>query len=293
MKFSMKQFLAASAVAIALSLVVWFGGTPAAAAQYSGQGQQPQAQPAPKPASPGQAAPPAQAEAPKLNPEEEESYKKFFDLKPEDTDKLIQLGEGFLKKYPTSHYRNVVYSRLAQAYFAKQDMDKMFASGDKALQLNPDDVAVLSLVGWVLPHNYNPNDLDADKKLDLAEQYTKRALELLATMPKPENLTDDAFAKARSVALSHSHSGLGLVYFRRGQYAESIAELQQATQLVSDPDQTDFFVTGIDLEQLKRFADAATAFQHCSELSGELQERCKQSMDQAKRMAATEAPKKP
>jgi tetratricopeptide (TPR) repeat protein len=296
MKFLTNQSPALCAAAIALNLLLWI--TSASAAENLAQMQQPQAQeqPAPSKTAPasGQAAqqmPPV--EPPKADPAEAAAYKAFFDLKPEDLDKQIQSGEEFLKKYPESHYRQVVYSRLTQAYFGKQEMDKMFASGDKAIRLNPDDVSVLALIGWVLPHNINPNDSDTEQKIAKSEQYSKHAIELLDTMPKPEGLTDDAFSKAKAEALSRSHSGLGLDYFRLGQFAESVTELQQATQLVPNPDPVDLFIIGVDLQNLKRYGDAVTAFQKCAEMPGQLQDRCKQFGEQSKRMAATETPKKP
>ncbi len=292
MKFIENQSPAICAAAIALSLLLWAGGT--SAAGNSQQMQQPAAQqapPAPKTPATGQQAAPV--ETPKIDPAEEAAYKAFYDLKPDDATKQIQMGEDFLKKFPESHYRQVVYSRLTQAYFSKQEMEKMFASGDKALQLNPDDVSVLALLGWVLPHNINPNDPNSDQKIAKSEQYSKHAIELLDSMPKPEGLSDDQFNKAKAEALSRSHSGLGLDDFRRGQFAESVTELQQATQLVPNPDPVDLFVVGIDLQQLKRYGDAVIAFQKCAEMPSQLQDRCKQLGEQSKRMAATEAPKKP
>ena len=292
MKFITNQSPAICAAAIALSLLLWVGS--ASAEGNSQQMQQPAAQqapPAPKTPAAGQQTPPI--ETPKIDPAEEAAYKAFYDLKPDDAGKQIQVGEDFLKKYPESHYRQVVYSRLTQAYFGKQEMEKMFASGDKALQLNPDDVSVLALLGWVLPHNINPNDPNSDQKIAKSEQYSKHAIELLDSMPKPEGLTDDQFSKAKAEALSRSHSGLGLDDFRRGQFAESVTELQQATQLVPNPDPVDLFVIGIDLQQLKRYGDAVTAFQKCAEMQSQLQDRCKQLGEQSKRMAATETPKKP
>ncbi len=296
MKFLTDQFPAISAAAIALILLLCTGS--ASASGYSALMQQPapspQQQPPPKPA-PGQTtqSPTPPVELPKADPAEEAAYKAFYDLKPDDADKQIQLGEDFLKKYPASHYRQVVYSRLTQSYFGKQDMPKMFASGEKALQLNPDDVSVLALLGWVLPHNINPNDKDSEEKITRSEQYTRHAIELLDTMPKPENLTDDTFSKAKAEALSRSHSGLGLDYFREGKFSESVTELQQSTQLVPNPDPVDLFIIGIDLQQLKRYSDAVTAFAKCAEMQSQLQDRCKQLGEQSKRMAATETPKKP
>jgi tetratricopeptide (TPR) repeat protein len=169
----------------------------------------------------------------------------------------------------------------------------MFASGEKALQLNPDDVSVLALLGWVLPHNINPNDKDSEEKITKSEQYTRHAIELLDSMPKPDGLTDEAFGKAKAEALSRSHSGLGLDYFRTGDFDKSVAELQQSVQLVPNPDPVDLFIIGIDLQQLKRYSDAVTAFAKCAEMQSQLQDRCKQLGEQSKRMAATETPKKP
>lgn len=289
MKFDSKKRLLAGALALGLSAL------PALAPRISagqGQGQPtppPQGQPPATPATPTQQQPgQTQPEPPKVDPQEEAAYKTFYDAKITDTDHLIQLGEDFLKTHPESHYRGMVYARLTQAYFSKQQMEKMFAAGDKALALNPNDVDVLALIGWVLPHNYNPNDLDADQKLNRSEQYLKHALELLATLQKPASLTDEEFQKSKNGKLSQCHSGLGLVYFRRERYADSVTELQQATQLLVTPDPVDLFVMGIDSQQLKHFGDAAAAFDRCAQIPSSLQDRCKQSMEQSKKLAATE-----
>ncbi len=283
---------------LAFSLVAWFAFSPVVAAQYpntqtQAQGQQ-QAQQPPKPAAPAQpgqtAAPPA--EAPKVDPAEEAAYKAFYDLKPDsqNVDRQVQLGEDFVQKYPASRYRALIYSRLTQAYLTKQEMDKMYAAGGKALELNPDDYTVLVTLGWVIPHAFNPNELDAQQKLDKAEQYSKHALELLPAITKPEGLTDEEFNKLKNQALSQGHSGLGLVYFRKGRFADSIPELQQATKLAPQPDPIDFFVTAIDYQQLKQYADAATAFDECGKIPGGYQQRCKQGADEAKKLASNQPP---
>ena len=289
MRFNSKKWLSAGAIALVLSGLLALA--PKVSAEQ-GQGQPPappQGQPPATPTipiqqQPGQTPP----EAPKVDPQEEAAYKAFYETKIADTDRLIQLGEDFLKTYPESHYRVMVYARLTQAYFSKQQMEKMFAAGDKALALNPNDVDVLALIGWVLPHNYNPNDLDADQKLNRSEQYLKHALDLLATLQKPASLTDEEFQKSKNGKLSQCHSGLGLVYFRRERYADSVTELQQATQLLVTPDPVDLFVMGIDSQQLKHFSDAAAAFDRCAQIPSSLQDRCKQSMEQSKKLAATE-----
>lgn len=283
----------------AILLAAGMALAPASHAQYGSQQQQqqppPTLQPPPQQQKPGKAAPQQEKPAaPKIDPQEEAAYKAFTDTNPSDADKEVQLGEDFLQKYPTSKYDEAVNSRLTQAYFNKQQFDKMYASSDKALALNPDDVTVLVLVGWVIPHNYDPNDINSEHRLAQAEQYEEHAISVLGTMIKPTSMTDDQFSKAKNAALSQAHSGLGLVDFRKQDFANSINELQQSEQLAETPDPTDFYVMGIELNQLKKYSEAVDAFNKCAQIPGALADRCKQSAAQAKKLAATEpTPPKP
>jgi len=224
--------------------------------------------------------------AQKLDPKEEAAYKAFFDASEQDAAKRIELGQDFLQKYPASRYAEAVYSGLVRAYYAKQDWPNFFASGDKALALKADDVDILAMVGWVIPHLVDPKDPEAGQKLDKAESFEKRAIVALATMPKPADKTDEQFAKYKTEKSAEAHSGLGLVYFRRSDFEASARELQQATQAVPDPDPTDLYALGASLYNLKRFSEAAAAFTKCAESPAGLQALCKQQAEDAKKHAA-------
>ena len=179
------------------------------------------------------------------------------------------------------------------AEYGKLDLPKMYADSDKALALNPDDVNVLVLVGWVIPRKYDPNDLAAESQLAKAEKYEKHALEVLAALPKPANLTDEQFAKVKAEGESQAHSGLGLIYFRRQNYAESVEELKKSTMDPTNQDPVDYYIMGMDLTQLKRFSESADAFAKCAAIPGGLQDRCKQmGADAKKQAAAAPAPSK-
>ena len=92
-----------------------------------------------------------QADAP-----EEAAYKAITGIRPEAAGKRIELGEQYIQKYPAGKYREQVYSELTVAEYVKQDLAKMDAYANKALDLDPDDVTVLVLLGWDIPHNYDP-----------------------------------------------------------------------------------------------------------------------------------------
>jgi len=250
--------------------------------------------PAPPPAQGAdKSAAPAAPAAPKVDPAEEADYKAFFELKPEENDKRIDLGETFVLKYPKSKYAEGVYSQLANAEYAKQNYPKMYADADKALALNPDDPTLLVLVGWVIPHQYNPNDINSDAQLDKAEKYEKHALEILPTVAKPATMTDAQFATAKAAAESQAHSGLGLVYFRKQNWEGAVTELTKATATATPPDPTDYYVMGVSLGHLNRFPEAADAYGKCAAIPGGLQSACKQRGEDAKKQAAAKPAPKP
>lgn len=215
---------------------------------------------------------------------QKKAYEAFLKVSPQDPDKKIQLGNAFLKKYPKSPFDQAVDVGLTYAYYAKQDWPNFYAWADRALALNPNEVDVLTTVGWVIPHEYNPSDANAPQQLNKAENYEKHALELLPKMAKPHGVSDRDFAAMKAQKLQQAHSALGLVYFRLGSYADSAKELQQSIQ-GKNVDPTDLFVLGTDLQNLNRHADAAAVFTRCGQISGPLQDRCRQGAEQEKKQS--------
>lgn len=274
-----------------------------ASAPVLAQSTPPQNPPAPPPSQPGTPAKPGTTgtslpdlpTAPPVNAEEEAAYKAFFDAK--DHTFKAKLGEEFQEKYPISRYRELVFVTLSNSYQNLGQEDKMFAAGEKAIELNPDSVAALVTMTKALARRTNPQSLDAQQKFDKAEKYGKHALEILASLPKPANVTEENFAKTKNNALADVHSGLGLVYMRKQRIAESISELEQATKISDTPDFVDFYLFGIVLQSSKRYEESAAAFGSCAAVPSQLQDTCKQSEAESKKLAAakpaTPAPPKP
>jgi len=235
--------------------------------------------PAAQPGAQDKAAPP---QPPKLNPKEETDYKAFAAVVPSDASKKIQLGQQFLQNYPGTRYEEAVENQLVDAYYTTQDWNSFYSVSARVIEKDPDDVDALTVVGWVIPHLYNADDPDKDKKLSKAEGYEKHAIELLANIQKPANLTDEQFAQAKAQKLIEAHSGLGLVYFRQQEFDNAAKELQLATNDNPMPDATDLYVLGVSLQQSNRNPEAANAFNKCAQIPGVLQDRCKQSAATAK-----------
>jgi tetratricopeptide (TPR) repeat protein len=270
-------------------------GAASAGAQSGQQGGQ--SQPAQQQQQPGaQADKDKQPNPPPLSmdivaaatPEEEAASKTVQQAT--DPSKKTQLAEEFLQKYPQSRYRPIMYQTLVSGYFVTQQVPKMLDAGEKEIEMNPNDAPVLAVMAQTLARTYNSKAPDATKQLDKAELYSKRAIEVIPTLPKPENLTDEAFNNAKNDTLVMAHSGLGLVYIRRGKFTEAIPELEQSVKADThpDPDPVNYYLLGIADKQTSHFEAAAAAFSRCAAVQSSLQATCKSSAEEAKKQGSTQ-----
>jgi len=288
-----------SEAAAMTGLLLCLSGTAAAQSaqgSQSGQGSQsqPPAQPSDKSKTPD-VAPLTLDAAPPVNAEEDAAFKAFQAVPQSDANKKIETGEAFLQKYPESRYKSVVYGALTYAYVQIGQVQKMEEYGEKEIALMPNDVSTLALLAQTLPRSIraNTSPQDAAQMLTKAEQYSKQAIEITPTLPKPANLTDAAFESAKNQTLAMSHSGLGLVYVRRGKNAEAISELEAAVKIDPNPDPVNYYLLGMANKSTSHFDDAIAAFNKCAEMAGPLQAQCKSQADDTKKKSATElsAPK--
>ena len=157
-----------------IALLALAASTPAFG-QSTTQQQNPPAQP-PATKQPGTPPTPPTGlpDTPPVNKEEEDAFKAFSDSK--DLALTAKMGEDFVQKYPSSHYLESVYTRLTRVYQGTGQEKEMFASGEKVLSVNPDNVDVLVMMCWAIPRRLDTRSLDSTQKLAKAEQYSKREI---------------------------------------------------------------------------------------------------------------------
>lgn len=224
--------------------------------------------------------------------DELKAYKEVYDTRGADPAHLIEVGESFLAKYPMSIYAGAVYSELASAYLNTNQPDKMVTAGTKAVEINPDNVDVLPLLAWAIPRRITAQTPDAAQQLTKAQDYAKHGIQLLTTMPKPEEMDDAAFTKAKNEKLAMCHDGIGVAEVKSGKYDDAIAELNQSVELSATPDPVDFYLLGVANQLTSHFTDSMAAFTKCS-TAGPLQAQCKSGLDEVKKKSqnSLEAPK--
>jgi tetratricopeptide (TPR) repeat protein len=283
--------------ALALAgLLIGAGGVAMAQGSQSGQGSQsqPPAQQTDKSKTPEVTPLTLDVPAP-VSAEEDAAYKAFQAVNQNDAAKKIEAGETFLLKYPETRYKSPLYGALTYAYLQAGNTQKMQEYGEKEIAIAPTDVSTLAILGQTLPRGLHgsASTPEAQQVLAKSEQYSKQALEITPTLPKPENMTDEAFTSAKNQTLAMAHSGLGLVYVRRGKNAEAIPELEQAVKIDPNPDPVNYYLLGMANKITSHFDDAITAFNKCATMTGPLQGTCKAQAEDAKKQSATQlsAPK--
>jgi tetratricopeptide (TPR) repeat protein len=223
----------------------------------------------------------------KVNKAEEAAYKNVLAAQGGDPAVEIQNGEDFISKFPTSRYAGGVYGLLTTAYYSTGNTDKMFAAAAKAVELNPDNVDVLSLLSVAIPRRMKPNAPDYDQQIKNAEAYAHHVIELMPSLPKPATVDDASFEKAKNDMLSLAHSGLGLINLNvKKNYEVARTELTQAVQLASAPDMVDYYLLGTADAQASYMNGAIAAYEKCA-ASGPLQAQCKSREETVKKDVAS------
>jgi tetratricopeptide (TPR) repeat protein len=282
-------------------------GCVAAMAQSQGQSGQSGQQSGQSGQQSGQSNPPAQgqqgqqgdkantltldAPAAPVNAEEEAAFKAFDTIPMTDAEKKTKAGEDFATKYPQSRYLPPVYSAMVKLYLEAGNVQKMQEVGEKDIALAPTDVQTLAILGQTIPRSGTLTP----QLLDKAEKYSKSAIELTPTIPKPEGMSDDQFTKAKNQTLAMAHAGLGLVYVRRGKFEDAVTELSASTKIDPDPqiDPVNYYLLGLANDKTSHFDDAIAAFTKCASVPGQMQTPCKSGAEDAKKHATSQlsAPK--
>jgi len=142
--------------------------------------------------------------------------------------RTILLTGRFVKEFPDSEFLGHVYRTQMDAYLTLNDHQNSIAAGEKALQLNPRDVGTLLALAKVLPNGIK--DMDSSGVLDRAESYAKKAMEEISVLRAPRSLPLAQFHKVTTEMNAAAHEALGIIEFKRGQYSNSIAELELSSR---------------------------------------------------------------
>lgn len=123
-----------------------------------------------------------------------------------------------------------------------------------------------------------------DSAAQLAKADTKNAIQGIATLAKPEGMSDATFADLKSQTLAMAHASLGLVEVHKNESEAAIPE--QAVSAGSNQDPTNYYLLAVANQYAGHSDKALAAFEKCSAIKSHVQQARASGAEQAKKDAA-------
>jgi tetratricopeptide (TPR) repeat protein len=157
--------------------------------------QQPAAQAAPA-QQPGAA--PAQQKKEIKDPAEYNAY--VAAVQAQDPQQKIAGIEAFLQTYPNSVMKEDATELLMKSYQQAGNMQKTIDTGQKLLQISPNNLTALALLTFNSRAQAQAGGANASQALEQAGQFGARGEQALQTAPKPEGISDADWTKFKQQA---------------------------------------------------------------------------------------------
>jgi len=177
-------------------------------------GQQATAQPQTQTAAPAQAQPAASQPQPKKEIKDPAEYNAYVGAV-QQTDPTAKISglEAFIAQYPNSVMKEDALELLKGTYQQAGKQDKVIDTANRLLAANPNNVRALALLAY--------SERAAQKWAD-AKQHAERGLQALASMSKPDGVSDADFQKQKTQlgALLDSVAGFAALQLKDNATAE-------------------------------------------------------------------------
>lgn len=252
----------------------------------------------PPPPPPPQQQPPPTTFGATMNqpsPEEVEAYTKIATSR--NPDERLVLVQDFLAKHPESQLKGRVFASAAEAYRMQNKHAQVVEYGEKAIEDSQGrDAFTMLIVSDSLAESALPIHPDYKEKLAKAEEYARRALEVLpelfASMQRRPEVPEEEYARQQRRVEGLGHAILGNVYFRRQENAKAVEELTKAIETDGyQPDGVDFQRLGFAHMRQQQLKEAEGAFQKCVDRGGSSAADCQQRLAQVQeRLGAEQKP---
>ena len=172
-----------------------------------------------------------------------------------DAEKRGALLARFAQIFPDSPYANQARGVAATAYQQAQNAPKMLEMANGLLLKDPNNLGMLLL----LSDYYG----EKGEQLDKAEAYAKKAVAVLETAKKPEEMTDEQWKQQGALQKGLALSSLGQVNLQRKDNAQAVVNFRAAAPLLKADDGSyarNQYRLGFAFLNLKRNAEAKEAF---------------------------------
>ena len=202
-----------------------------------------------------------------------------------DAAKRAALLVRFAQIFANSPYASQALGVAATAYQQAQNAPKMLEVANGLLAKDPNNLGMLLL----LSDYYG----EKGEQLDKAEAYAKKAMSVLETAKKPDEMTDDLWKQQSGLQKGLALSSLGQVNIQKKDNAQAVTNFRAAAPLLK-PDDGSYarnqYRLGFALLNLKRNPEAKEAFTQAASVNspykGPAQEKLKAMATPVRRKAS-------
>jgi tetratricopeptide (TPR) repeat protein len=157
--------------------------------------------------------------------------------------KVISNAENFASQYPQSMLLGTAYEYQMLAYEQANDFQGLLRAGEKALQLERDNVNTLLTLANAIP-NYVDGRPDSTDLLRRAEDFARRALRGIDQLRVPLALPLEQWESMKGDMVARAHEALGLVATKRNQLPTAVSEFELAARDNPKPRGSQFYHLG-------------------------------------------------
>lgn len=179
-------------------------------------------------------------------------------------------ADEFAAKYPDSELKAFLYAKAMHEYQVENNQPKILSTGQKVLQLDPDNAVALVLTANVLSDTLSDTDADRDKKVAEIKKNGGRALQLMDANFNPvANATPEQVAAYKRTLQASAHFALGITALKTGDDAGAEKEMKAAAEAnPSQPDPVVFFDLALAQDHQKKYDEALVSVKRAIENAG-------------------------
>jgi tetratricopeptide (TPR) repeat protein len=173
----------------------------------------------------------------------------------------------FAAKYPDSELKSFLYAKAMHEYQTENNGPKMLLTGEKVLQLDPDNAIALVLTANVLADSLSDTDPDRDTKVAEIKKNGGHALQLMdANFSPVANATPEQAAAYKKTLQALTRSALGITALKTGDDAGAERELKAAAEAnPSQPDPYIFYHLALAQDHQKKYDEALVSVKQAIE----------------------------
>jgi tetratricopeptide (TPR) repeat protein len=184
---------------------------------------------------------------------------------------MEKAADDFASKYPDSELRGLLFKTAMRGYQGANNGDKMLATAQKLLKVDPDDPEALIASAEVIAERTRDTDLDKDQRFAQATKDAQHALETIDTdVPIPANIPQAQIDAYKSLLRSSAYSILGTIQYDQEKYADAQAYLQKSIDAYpSQPDPVVVLRLALALDKQGKYQEALKEANQAVELTQE------------------------